>query len=209
MTKRRGKKRQKAKTAVDPNFVMVDGDTTEPTPERMQHYGETAGTFKTASGRIVARLSPVEALYEQDEISPEAYLAAGRYLADWDKARFSQRVTADYSRGRVDGGGQAEAKSAARMDAEERLAAADAALPRESVHALRHMLLDNYSMTAYGLLIGSSRANAATTGKSSLRKALNRLATHYAPSVAPPKPRRRAFMQEGTRPAIQGADEAA
>ena len=179
-------------------------DAMGPTPERVRQFGDRPARFKTDTGRVIERLSVVDSLYEADEISPEGYLSATMYAADYDVG-FNSRMTANLSNDVVDGGGSADNLNAKRMDAAKRFTAASQSIPPESRHALRHMVLGEYSMTAYAVeFMGANPKSKSCSQKSKARliRAINRLAKHYSPSASPAKPRTRASMADGARPTI-------
>lgn len=211
MSKR--KRKSKARKPAPDTVIMVDAagvataETCDPTPERMAQYGETASGFKTDTGRIIARLNPVDALYEADDISGDGFVAAGRYISDWYMGGFAQRTTADPSRDFVDGAGAGDAFNAKRMDAAARFAGANKRIGSAYEHALACMVLGEMSMKQFGVeVLRSSPSNASSKGKRMLCKAINCLAGYYAPDMTPPKPRSHRWQAEGARPGIVQLD---
>lgn len=202
MAKKRGK--SKTKSGARPERKPDEGPSIETaTPERLAQFGMEPASFKTETGRITKRLSVLDALYQRDEISPEAYLAAAGFLTDWEVG-INSRTTSSLS-DKVDGGGGADHYNARRMDAARRYQAAQNHMGPAYHHVVMAVLVDDISLTAYAVRhLGSNPKSrkASDRCKSLLIKALNSLAKFYAPVITKPRPRRHAAMTGDARPSI-------
>lgn len=183
---------------------VEEGEAIGPTPERMGHYDGGESAFKTETGRIIQRLSVVDALYEADDISAEGYVSVGRYLSDWNIG-FGSRTTATLA-DVVDGSGNADAFNVKRMDAAAKFAAANAFIGKTYATVMRQVVINGDTLTDFAInhlnVPRTSKVAPAKT-KAVLIRAINALANFYAPDIRPPKPRRsHAHMQEGARPTI-------
>ncbi len=194
-------KRKKPKAPVTAKVV---DDPLGPTPERRRQYGDKPARFQTDTGRVIERLSVVDSLFENDEIGPDGFLAAANYLADYD-AGFGTRTTSNLSNDVVDGSGSADHLNAKRLDAARRFTEASQSMRGEYRHALKHMVLDDLSMTQYAIQhLGYHQGHKSASAKAKQRlvRAINALARFYAPVTAPARPRTRAHMEAGARPTI-------
>ena len=180
-------------------------DLLGPTLERLRQYADIPDKFQTDTGRFIKRLNPVEALFSNDEISPEGYLSANLYLKDWYDAGFAGKGGVDLSVDRVDSGGSADAFNAKRMDAARRFSKANEYIGPEYAMAMSCMVLDDMSVTVYArdkLHRSAKGGNPAEWGRKALAKAVNRLAGFYGPSVARPRPKMRGELREDARPMV-------
>lgn len=194
-------KRKKSKI---PKQNPDESDVMGPTPERLARYGEDTDKFKTNTGRIIRRLNPVDTLYSNDEISADGYLSCSQYLNDWYAAGFAMSGGIDLSVDRVDGGSNADAFTARRIDAANRFSRASVAIGQTYTKALSCMLLDDMSMTAYARDVMDKKGkSAADHGRKVLVRAINCLSNHYGPSTAHRKSRARSIMVDGARPEMK------